>query len=52
MFDIAANLADLDFFHRRLQRGGERSHQQFTFFDEMQRRTARRARPQTWQACQ
>jgi hypothetical protein len=40
--DIAADLAYFDFFHRRLERGGERSHQQFAFFYEMQRRAPRR----------
>ena len=47
--DIAADLADLDFLHRRFQRGGKRRHQQFALFDEMQRRAPRRARAQSRQ---
>jgi hypothetical protein len=32
----------ISIFHRRLERGGERSHQQLAFFNEMQRRAPSR----------
>jgi hypothetical protein len=47
--DIAADLADLDLFHRSFERGSERCHQQFTLLDEVQRRAPRGAGPQTGQ---
>ena len=44
--DISAHPADLDFFQRRLHRGGQRRHDQLALLDEKERGAARRTRAQ------
>jgi hypothetical protein len=50
--DIAAGVADNDFFDRCFQRARQRRHQLFALLDEVQRGAPRRARAEARQACE